>query len=84
MLDRIFDLFAQERQSIDRSQGGLGLGLAIVKNLVEMHGGRVDAQSPGPGQGSTFEVRLPLCPEGAAEAEPEVESFAAPTHVAGG
>jgi CheY-like chemotaxis protein len=61
MLSRIFDLFAQERQSLDRSQGGLGLGLAIVKNLVEMHGGQVHARSGGPGHGSEFEVVLPLC-----------------------
>ena len=61
MLVRIFDLFAQERQSLDRSQGGLGLGLAIVKNLVEMHGGQVSARSEGPGLGSEFELSLPLC-----------------------
>ena len=45
MLPRIFDLFAQERQEIDRSDGGLGLGLAIVKSLVRAHGGTVEAHS---------------------------------------
>lgn len=43
-----------------RSTGGLGLGLAIVRHIVEMHGGTVDAASPGEGQGATFRVRLPL------------------------
>ncbi len=59
LLPRVFDLFVQERQNIDRSQGGLGLGLAIVKSLVELHGGGVGASSAGPGQGSTFWVRVP-------------------------
>jgi CheY-like chemotaxis protein len=59
VLPRVFDLFVQERQAIDRSQGGLGLGLTIVRNLVESHGGRVSAHSDGPGRGSEFVVRLP-------------------------
>ena len=59
VLPRVFDLFVQERQAIDRSEGGLGLGLTIVRNLVERHGGRVSAGSDGPGQGSEFVVRLP-------------------------
>jgi signal transduction histidine kinase len=60
MLPLVFDLFSQERQSIDRARGGLGLGLAIVKNLMSMHGGSVDARSEGRGKGSTFTVTLPL------------------------
>jgi PAS domain S-box-containing protein len=59
VLPRVFDLFVQERQSIDRSQGGLGLGLTIVRNLVERHGGTVAVHSDGPGTGSEFVVRLP-------------------------
>jgi CheY-like chemotaxis protein len=59
ILPRIFDLFTQERQDIDRSEGGLGLGLAIVRSLVEAHGGTVFAESPGKNHGSTFTVRLP-------------------------
>jgi CheY-like chemotaxis protein len=55
----IFDLFVQAERTPDRSQGGLGLGLALVKNLVSAHGGTVNAQSAGLGQGSTFEIRLP-------------------------
>ena len=59
VLPRVFDLFVQERQAIDRSQGGLGLGLTIVRNLVERHGGTVSAHSDGPGTGSEFVIRLP-------------------------
>src|SRR6185369_13391683 len=60
-LERIFDLFYQAPQGSDRARGGLGLGLRIVKSLVEMHGGTVHAASAGPGHGSCFAVRLPLC-----------------------
>jgi PAS domain S-box-containing protein len=56
----VFDRFRQGDGSSTRRQGGLGLGLAIVRHLTEMHGGSVHAQSPGPDQGSTFVVRLPL------------------------
>jgi signal transduction histidine kinase len=60
LLPHIFDLFVQSERTLDRSQGGLGIGLSLVKRLIEMHGGRVAARSPGAGEGSTFEVRLPL------------------------
>ena len=60
MLPSVFDHFVQERQALDRSQGGLGLGLAIVRALVEIHGGSVEAESDGPGHGSEFTIRLPL------------------------
>jgi signal transduction histidine kinase/ActR/RegA family two-component response regulator len=59
LLDRLFDLFTQGEQSIDRRAGGLGLGLAIVKALMELHGGTVSAFSKGTGHGSTFTIRLP-------------------------
>jgi PAS domain S-box-containing protein len=59
LLPRIFDLFVQAHQNIDRSEGGLGLGLTLVRSLVDIHGGRVDAESGGLGQGATFTVRLP-------------------------
>jgi signal transduction histidine kinase/ActR/RegA family two-component response regulator len=71
MLPHVFDAFTQERQSSDRSQGGLGLGLAIVRNLVEAHGGSVALHSEGPGRGAECVVRLPLAgtkPEVGAEA----------------
>jgi CheY-like chemotaxis protein len=60
MLEAVFDHFVQQRQSIERAQGGLGLGLAIVKNLVLLHGGTVRAFSEGRGKGSEFVVQLPL------------------------
>jgi PAS domain S-box-containing protein len=59
LLPHIFDLFVQEPRGLDRSRGGLGLGLALVRRLVKKHGGTISAQSAGPGQGSTFELRLP-------------------------
>jgi PAS domain S-box-containing protein len=62
LLPVVFDLFTQGARTLDRAQGGLGLGLALVRKLVELHGGRVDAASAGPGRGSTFTVVLPLLP----------------------
>jgi signal transduction histidine kinase/ActR/RegA family two-component response regulator len=59
-LPYIFERFRQADSTHTRSHGGLGLGLAIVRHLVELHGGNVQAQSPGEGQGSTFIVQLPL------------------------
>jgi CheY-like chemotaxis protein/nitrogen-specific signal transduction histidine kinase len=59
-LPRLFEMFAQVDRSLGRAKGGLGIGLNLVKNLVELHGGRVEARSDGPGQGSEFVVRLPL------------------------
>jgi len=60
MVPRVFDLFVQESQALDRGRGGLGIGLAIVKSLVVQHGGRVEAHSAGLGAGSELVVRLPL------------------------
>ena len=62
-LPHVFDMFAQVDRSLERPIGGLGIGLALVKGLVEMHGGTVTAESPGPGEGSTFTVRLPVMEE---------------------
>jgi PAS domain S-box-containing protein len=59
-LPHVFERFRQGDASTTRSHVGLGLGLAIVRHLVELHGGTVEASSPGEGQGSTFSVRLPL------------------------
>jgi signal transduction histidine kinase/CheY-like chemotaxis protein len=59
-LPGVFNMFSQVAPALERSQGGLGIGLALVKSLVEMHQGRVMAQSDGPGRGSEFIVRLPL------------------------
>ena len=59
-LPYVFDRFHQADRSITRRFGGLGLGLSIVKHLVELHGGDVQAASPGEGQGATFTVTLPV------------------------
>jgi signal transduction histidine kinase/DNA-binding response OmpR family regulator len=58
-LGRIFEMFSQVDRTLERSRGGLGIGLTLVKRLVEMHGGRIEAGSDGPGKGSTFTLRLP-------------------------
>jgi len=60
MLPQIFEPFTQVESSRIRSEGGLGLGLPLVRGLVELHGGQVEARSPGPGLGSEFIVRLPV------------------------
>lgn len=60
LVPRVFELFAQGERSPDRDQGGLGIGLALVRSLVDAHGGTVRASSAGPGQGSQFQVRLPV------------------------
>jgi two-component system CheB/CheR fusion protein len=62
MLPHIFDLFVQGEASLDRGRGGLGIGLTIVRRLVELHGGRVEARSGGPGQGSEFLLHLRAIP----------------------
>lgn len=59
-LTTIFELFVQVDVSLARSQGGLGIGLTLAQRLVKMHGGRIEAHSPGLGQGSEFMVYLPL------------------------
>jgi len=59
-LPRVFDLFTQVTAPQARPLGGLGIGLSLAKNLVQMHGGTIEAHSPGPGKGSEFTVRLPL------------------------
>lgn len=63
MLPRIFEIFSQGERALERAQGGLGIGLALVKNLIQLHGGSIEALSDGPGTGSEFLVRLPRLPE---------------------
>ncbi|MFM7425448.1 MAG: ATP-binding protein, partial [Elainella sp.] len=65
-LPYVFERFRQEDSSTSRMQGGLGLGLSIVRHLVELHGGTVEVDSPGEGQGATFRVKLPLSAESTA------------------
>jgi PAS domain S-box-containing protein len=74
-LSAVFDLFSQVDPRMERSKEGLGIGLALVEGLVKMHGGSVTAESPGPGRGSTFTVRLPLIEsQAAADAQPQPTS----------
>ncbi len=60
MLVTIFEMFRQVDRSLEGSRGGLGIGLSLVQRLVELHGGSVHASSAGPGQGTSFVVRLPV------------------------
>jgi PAS domain S-box-containing protein len=60
LLPQVFDLFTQDHRHVDRSQGGLGIGLTVVKSLTEMHGGKAEGRSEGPGHGSEFTLRLPV------------------------
>ena len=71
MQPRIFSMFVQERQALDRSRGGLGLGLAIVRNLIDLHGGTVEANSDGQGRGSEFVIRMPAASTASVRVEPE-------------
>jgi PAS domain S-box-containing protein len=76
MLPRVFDLFAQADHGLDRAHGGLGIGLTVVRQLVELHGGRVEARSDGLGKGAEFLVCLPAlspAPEQAVPAAPREE-----------
>ena len=68
-LPYVFERFRQAEAGIARSHGGLGLGLAITRHLVELHGGSIEATSPGEGLGSTFTVRFPLATVGNAAGE---------------
>ena len=74
LLPKVFEIFAQGEQGIDRKRGGLGLGLALVKGLVELQGGQVEVTSRGPGQGTEFGVRLPLATEAGNREEPFANS----------
>ncbi len=74
VLGRVFEPFVQSDGSLARSEGGLGIGLTLVRSLVEMHGGRVEATSPGLGQGSEFVVRLPVRVPQTAEIAPPAAS----------
>jgi CheY-like chemotaxis protein len=75
-LETVFKMFAQEQSALERSEGGLGIGLALAKGLVELHGGNISAASPGVGNGSRFDVRLPVSvhPEEESKAQPAADA----------
>jgi two-component system CheB/CheR fusion protein len=77
-LDRIFDMFVQTGNTLDRAHGGMGVGLTLVRKLVDLHGGKVVAYSKGLGHGSQFEVRLPLAASVKPDSLPEKPSEAKP------
>jgi signal transduction histidine kinase len=60
VLPRIFDMFMQAEQGVARPRSGLGIGLTLARRLIELHDGRIDVRSGGPGEGTTFFVRLPI------------------------
>jgi PAS domain S-box-containing protein len=60
LLERVFEPFVQAKDSMQRARGGLGIGLTLVRTLVDLHGGRIEARSEGPGRGSELVVCLPL------------------------
>jgi PAS domain S-box-containing protein len=72
-LPHVFDRFRQADAGIDRARGGLGLGLAIARHLVELQGGRIFADSDGPGKGATFRIELPIRSASAADPVEERE-----------
>lgn len=80
-IPRIFEMFGQAKSSIEGAQSGLGIGLSLARGFVEMHGGRIDAQSDGIGRGSAFIVHLPVtqvAPEPGSRASPEQPKGTAP------
>jgi anti-sigma regulatory factor (Ser/Thr protein kinase) len=58
-LSKVFEMFTRVEPEVGRSEGGLGIGLALAKGIVELHGGRIEAHSAGPNQGSEFVIFLP-------------------------
>jgi signal transduction histidine kinase len=82
-VDDVFDLFVQVDTSLERTQGGLGIGLTLVRRLVQMHGGSVRAFSDGIGQGSRFEIRLPLAATAAASAGADTTTVDIAKEIAG-
>jgi signal transduction histidine kinase len=75
-LPRIFEMFAQVDQSIERKQAGLGVGLTLARRLIELHEGTIEVRSAGLGRGSTFIVRLPLAAPAIAHEQEEHQDAA--------
>jgi PAS domain S-box-containing protein len=76
MLEKVFDMFAEGAALTEPAARGLGIGLALAKRLVEMHDGRIEARSEGPGKGSEFIVFLPLAPRVSPTLAPAAPSVA--------
>ena len=74
-IDTIFELFRQVHTDTP-NESGLGIGLTLARSLAEMHGGTLEARSPGPGQGSTFTLRLATVESGSAATEPSLKNTA--------
>lgn len=70
----VFEMFSQVSRNMGRAQGGLGIGLSLVRSLAGMHGGSVEVSSPGPWQGTTFTLRLPLADGAPADGEDALEA----------
>jgi signal transduction histidine kinase/ActR/RegA family two-component response regulator len=83
MLDRVFEIFAQVRDTNARAQGGLGIGLTLVRSLVTLHSGRVAAHSEGKGKGTRFAVYLPVAQSHVAGRKADELSPCAPTELTG-
>ena len=83
ILPAVFDLFVQGDTSLARARGGLGVGLSVAKLITELHGGRIEAHSEGPGRGARFTVRLPLH-AAAADAPASPAASARPAQSPGG
>lgn len=77
-LPHVFDLFAQQDQSLARTQGGLGVGLTLARRIAHLHGGDIEAASDGPGRGAQFVLSLPLVRRPRAVRRPEVAPIEAP------
>lgn len=80
--DSLFELFYQADTNIDRAAGGMGIGLALVRNLVQLHGGSVEASSLGADQGSEFTVRLPCLSQEVAQSDAAPISESTPPYSA--
>ena len=79
-LDRIFEMFVQADETLDRSQGGLGVGLTLTHQLVQLHDGEIQVHSDGPGKGSLFTVKFPLTPAPAERPAPRADTPSADQH----
>ena len=79
MLPRVFEMFVQAQQGVERKSGGLGLGLAIAKTLIELHGGAISVTSEGEGHGTEFTVTLPRYSQARTSRQNQSGPFVLPT-----